>query len=195
MKYTPSASTMQNLFAFKAEEREDDPTRVPDIRGPYEIMYYIKHGGYPPGSWNLRVPESRSGVLFQALSGALDKYPPFMTAYMALAIDKSLGDDEYVRELKRLNKSWANFLDRNGLATDHHHHAMKAMFGTVSCLQCNELAMLTCHDPGIHELVEKEILPLKTLDERKAFLKERGLLPYLYATLPDVPAADPKPER
>lgn len=42
---------------------------MPDMFGPYEIMHQRKFGCLSKGIWNLRVEESRSGLLWQVLSG------------------------------------------------------------------------------------------------------------------------------
>lgn len=190
--YQPAQTTLARLMNFKAAEREDDPERIPDIRGPYEILHFHKFGALPAGNWNLRVEESRSGLLWQALSGALDAHPSFASAYVALALDTSLNIDEYKRELQNLNKSWGDYLIRENLTSDHHHSVMRGTYHRVSCAQCSTLTALAIQDPVIHDLFTKELMPLKTPAERMALLKEKGLISLLDTMIPD---QQPKSEK
>lgn len=185
--FQPSQTALSRLMNFKAAEREDDPERIPHIRGPYEIFYEQKFGGPPPGIWNLRVQESRSGLLWQALSGALDRHEAFASAYVALALDLSLNTDEYRRELQKLNKSWVEYLKRDNLTSDHNHSVIRDTYHRVSCAQCSTLTALAVQDPEIHEMFTKELLPLKNPADRMALLKDKGLITLLDAMIPDKP--------
>ena len=185
MAYSPTDALFNGLIDFKASEREDDPARIPDIRGPYEIFYRYKHGHYPDGMWNLRVEESRSGLIWQALSGILDSHPDFAAAYLALGLDKGLDDKEFVQELRALNKSWENFIERAGIATDHKHSRMRSAYMRVECAQCSLLSAIACRDEGMNTLFTKELLPLKNPKDRMAYLREKGLLPLLDQMIPD----------
>ena len=176
---------LAKLIDFKASERIDDESRIPDIRGPYEISYQRKFGKMPEGLWNLREEESRSGLIWQVLSGILDKHPSFGSAYLSLALDKALNAEEYTRELRSLNKRWGDYLEREALTSDHHHAAMRHTYHRVSCVQCSTLTALACQDAGMHDLFVKEILPLKTPRDRQAYLVEKGLMPLLDAMIPD----------
>ncbi|MFA5593392.1 MAG: hypothetical protein WC989_08790 [Micavibrio sp.] len=179
MSYKPAQSAIGKLMDFAAAEREDDPARLPDILGPYEILHQRLYGALPADTWNLRVEESRSGLLWQALSGLMDEFPSYAGAYMGLALDTSLSAEEYRRELMGLNKSWDDFIKRKDLDTEHRHGVMSGHFHRVSCVQCSMLTALACQDPEMHDLFVKELLPLKTPQERIACLKEKGLLPFL----------------
>ncbi len=178
-------AALAKLMTYKASEREDDPARIPDIRGPYEIAYQRKFGKMPQGIWNLREEESRSGLIWQVLSGIMDKHPSFGSAYLSLALDKTLNPEEYSRELRSLNKRWGDYLERDGFMTDHHHSVMHGTYHRVSCVQCSTLTALACHDAGMHDLFVKEILPLKSPRDRQAYLVEKGLMPLLDAMIPD----------
>lgn len=191
MLIKPKPDAIQNLSIFKAAERKDDPARMPDIRGPYEILHQRKYGRLPDDIWNLRVEESRSGLLWQSLSGMMDNYPDFAAAYIALALSSSLTAEEYRRELIALNKSWGAYLERENLTSDHHHSAMRGTYHRVSCVQCSTLTMLACQDPEIHDLFVKELLPLKSPQDRMDLLKEKGLYTLLDVMVPDrKPALD-----
>ncbi len=185
MTFEIGKSALSKLVEFKAGEREDDPARIADIRGPYEIMHQRKYGMLPLGSWNLREEESRSGVIWQVLSGAMDKYPSFAVAYLSLALDNALGAEDYTKELRNLNKRWGDFLDREGLTSDHHHSVMQGTYKRVSCVQCSTLTALACQDVEMHDLFVKELLPLKTPQDRRAYLAEKGLMPLLDTMIPD----------
>ncbi len=185
MAFEVRKDALLKLIAFKASERKDDPERIEDIRGPYEIMHQRKFGTLPAGSWNLREKESRSGVIWQVLSGAMDQYPSFAAAYLSLALDNALSVDDYTKELRSLNKHWGDHLDREGLTSDHHHNVMRGTYMRVSCVQCSTLTALACQDEAMHDLFVKELLPLKTPQDRHAYLAEKGLMPLLDRMIPD----------
>lgn len=185
MSFKVGKDALSKLMAFKAGEREDDPARMEGIRGPYEILYQRKFGTLPIGSWNLREEESRSGVIWQALSGAMDKYPSFAAAYLSLALDNALGAEDYAKELRALNKRWGDYLEREGHISDHHHSVMHGTYMRVSCVQCSMLTALACQDEAMHDLFVKELLPLKTPKDRQAYLAEKGLMPLLDTMIPD----------
>lgn len=187
MIFKPSQTALGRLMDFKAAERQDDPVRIEGIRGPYEIMYERKFGKMPDGMWNLREEESRSGLIWQVLSGAMDNYPPYAAAYLSLALDKALSTEDYTKELRTLNKRWGDHLDREGLTSDHHHGLMRGTYMRVSCVQCSMLTALACQDPEMHDLFEKELLPLKTPRDRHAYLAEKGLVEMLDTMIPDKP--------
>jgi hypothetical protein len=185
MAFEVSADALAKLFDYKQSERKDDPARIEGIRGPYEIMHLRKYGQLPIGSWNLREEESRSGVIWQVLSGAMDPYPSFASAYLSLALDKALSTEDYTKELRALNKQWGDFLDRQGFTSDHHHSVMRGTYHRVSCVQCSTLTALACQDEAMHDLFVKELLPLKTPKDRQAYLAEKGLIPLLDKMIPD----------
>jgi hypothetical protein len=185
MTFEVGKSALAKLIAFKASEREDDPARIEDIRGPYEILHLRKFGQLPLGSWNLREEESRSGVVWQVLSGAMDKYPSFAAAYLSLALDNVLSAEEYTKELRALNKRWGDYLDSEGHTSDHHHSVMHNHYSRVSCVQCSQLTALAIQDPVMHDLFVKELLPLKSPQDRQAYLAEKGFMPLLDRMIPD----------
>lgn len=176
---------ISKLVDFKNSEREDDPSRIADIRGPYEILHQRKYGTLPLGSWKLREEESRSGVIWQVLSGAMDKYPSFAAAYLSLALDNALGTEDYTKELRGLNKRWGDYLEREGHTSDHHHSVMHGTYMRVACVQCSMLTALAVQDGAMHDLFVKELLPLKSPKDRQAYLVEKGLIPYLDKMIPD----------
>lgn len=185
MTFETGKSALSKLIDFKANEREDDPARIENIRGPYEIMHQRKYGTLPTGSWNLREEESRSGLIWQVLSGAMDKYPSFASNYLSLALDNTLSAKDYTKELRNLNKRWGDYLDREGLTSDHHHSVMRGTYKRVACVQCSTLTALACQDPEVHDLFVKELLPLKTPQDRQAYMAEKGLIPLLDKMIPD----------
>lgn len=185
MKVKIDNKAIGKLVDFKQSEREDDPARIADIRGPYEILYQRKFGTLPIGSWNLREEESRSGVIWQVLCGSMDKYPSFASAYLSLALDNALSTEDYTKELRNLNKRWGDYLEREGHTSDHHHSVMRGTYTRVSCVQCSTLTALAVQDAAMHDLFVKELLPLKTPQDRQAYLAEKGLVPYLDKMIPD----------
>jgi hypothetical protein len=182
---------IEELMAFKASERKDDPTRLQQIHGPYEELTIRKTGKLPedyyaegdPEPWGLRVRESRSNILWQVLSGVMDKHPEFGANYMALALDNALGDEDYAKELGKLNKSWGDYLDHADMFRDHHHSAMRHTYGRVACPACSTLTALACQDAGMQN-VFKELLPLGVADRRR-LLTEKGLMPLLDTMIPE----------
>jgi hypothetical protein len=82
---TISKKMVSALVDFKASENRNDPMRQQDRHGPYEELTLRKTGKlssdyYEDGNdepWGLRVQESRSNILWQVLSGAMDKHPDF----------------------------------------------------------------------------------------------------------------------
>lgn len=185
MTFKIRADAVGKLVDFKNSERQDDPDRIADIRGPYEILHQRKFGFVPVGSWNLREEESRSGLIWQVLSGAMDRYPPFASAYLSLALDNALGREDYTKELRKLNKRWGDYLEREGHISDHHHSVMRGTYTRVACVQCSMLTALAVQDGGMHDLFVKELLPLKTPEDRRAYLVENGLIAHLDTMIPD----------
>ncbi len=185
MTFKITELALSKLIAFKASEHKDDPDRVEGIRGPYEIMHLRKFGRLPPGSWNLREEESRSGIIWQVLSGSMDKHPSFAAAYLSLALDSALNLEDYIKELRGLNKRWGDYLDREHLTSDHHHSVMHSTYERVACVQCSMLTALAVQDSAMHDLFVNELLPLKTPKDRQAYLAEKGLTPLLDKIIPD----------
>ncbi|PZP55137.1 MAG: hypothetical protein DI586_07790 [Micavibrio aeruginosavorus] len=183
---------LAELVLFKAIEHKDDPARIHGIHGPYEELTIRKTGKLPadyfagsdPEPWGLRIRESRSNILWQVLSGVMDKHAEFGMNYMALTLDNSLSDEDYAKELGRLNKDWGDFLDHSGVFRDHHHTAMGHEYKRVACPACSTLTALACQDAGMQALF-RELLPLDTADRRK-LLSEKGLMPLLDKMIPDV---------
>ena len=183
--------TLSALVAFKASEDKNDPTREQDRHGPYEELTLRKTGKLPAdyyedGSetpWGLRVMESRSNILWQVLSGAMDKYPDFAANYMALTLDMALSDDDYTKELKKLNKDWGDYQFVSGLHGDHQHSSMSHVYKRVACPACSMLTALSIRDASMKDLFV-EMQPMKPQD-RKAFLSEKGLLGMLDIMIPD----------
>lgn len=185
MVFQPVNDVVAALIAFKAAEEEDDPSRIQDIRGPSEVLNKRLYGRYPEGSWNLRVEESRSGILWQALSGILDPYPSYASAYIALALDTTLSTEDYKKELSNLNRSWLDFLDRNSFLNTHTHKVISGEYHRVSCPQCSLLTAMAVQNKDMHDLFVRDLLPLKTPEDRMSFLRESGLLPLLDEQIPD----------
>ena len=108
-------SVLDDLSNFKNSGRKDDPARRQDLHGPFEIFTISKTGRLPeafyepgdPEPWGLLPEESRSNILWQVTAGIMDHTPALGAAYMALALDRSLGDEDYALELGKLHKDWA----------------------------------------------------------------------------------------
>ncbi len=185
-------SVIAELMAFKASEKKDDPSRTHEIHGPYEEATIRKTGKLPadyyaagdPEPWGLRERESRSNILWQVLSGVMDRHAEFGAAYMALALDHALDLNDYAKELRKLNKNWGDFLDHAGVSRDHQHSAMGQTYMRVSCPACNTLTALACQDVGM-QMLFKDMIPLSIADRRK-LLSEKGLMPLLDTMIPDI---------
>lgn len=186
-------SALHNLMAFKARGRKDDPARHPGLHGPYEELHILQKGRLPDGyyskddpePWGLLVEESRSNILWQVLSGMLDRNADFGTAYMGLALDQGLGAEPYEHELKALHRHFSRYMEQSSLNHDHQHSAMGSVYRSVSCPACSVLTTLACQDEGMRALFQ-EMLSLPQ-PERRALLNERGLLPLMRVTMADLP--------
>ena len=195
-RFNVAANALSELVRFKAAEDKADPSRVQGIHGPYEELTLRKTGKLPadyfaandPEPWGLRVAESRSNILWQVVSGVMDQHPEFAANYMALALDSALGDEDYTKEARGLNKSWGDYLDHAGVFRDHHHSAMRHDYQRVACPACSTLTALAVQDAGMRD-VFNQMLPL-SVTERRMFLNEKGLMPLLDIMIPD---ANPKP--
>ncbi len=172
------------LMQFKASERKDDPARRPGLHGPYEELVLMNTGRLPddyftandPEPWGLRIEESRSNILWQVLSGLLDTKPDFAAAYMGLALDRTLNDADYARELGNLHKDWRK---HNG---PHVHHNLGHAYRSVACPACSVVTALACRDAGMHALFQ-EMLPLSAQDRRQ-LLQDHNLTPLLNVMIP-----------
>lgn len=188
---------MAELMRFKATEDKTSPDRRQNLHGPFEEMTRIKTGALPadyytqgdPVPWGLRVDESRSNILWQVVSGLMDPVPDLGAAYMALALDRGLGEDDYATELTGLHRDWARYLDHSGVLRDHHHQKMSHIYQSVSCPACSILTAVACRDPGMNDLF-RSMLGLPAPD-RTRLLQERGLAPLLKLMIPDGPGAKP----
>ena len=185
-------NAIAELMAFKESERKDDPSRHQGIYGPYEVLtihqrgrlpddYYVEGDDIP---WGLRVAESRSNILFQIVSGMMDKHPDFAAPYLGLALDRSLADEDYVTELGQLNKDWNKFIKQTTMPMGHQHQAMRTTYSGVSCAACSMLTALAVNDKGMGEIFN-DLVGLKP-EERVAALKEKGLMPLLNVTVDQV---------
>ncbi len=178
------------LMAFKASERKDDPSRRHGLHGPYEELVLGKTGRLPEDyyddghdePWGLRIEESRSTILWQVTSGLMDFCPEFAGAYMALALDHGLGADDYAHELSGLHRDWRRYSEHAGLLRDHRHQSMGHIYRSVACPACSVLTAMASRDQGMVTLFKNMAgLPPQ---ERRSFLKEQGLLPYLTMMVP-----------
>ena len=166
--------------------------RAQGRHGPFEELSLRKTGKLPADyyeagneqPWGLRVQESRSNILWQVLSGAMDQYPDFAANYMALALDTALDDDDYTKELGKLNKDWGDYQFVSNLHGDHQHSSMSHVYGRVACPACSMLTALSIRDDGMKSVFE-EMRSMKPQD-RKAYLSEQGLLGLLDTMIPDV---------
>lgn len=182
-------NTLLSLALSQAASPKDDPQRRQGLHGPYEELHLMKKGTLPdtyfatgdPEPWSLLVQESRSNLLWQVVSGMLDKQPDFAATYMGLALDLGLSDDDYAKELDSVHKDFRHFMQHASQTQDHHHRSMGDIYRSVSCPACSVLTSLACHDPQMHSLFQ-DMLPLKP-DDRRALLAEKGLAPLLAATV------------
>lgn len=190
-KHKIPETTLSALVAFKASEDKHDPARKQGRHGPYEELTLRKTGRLPADyyedddaePWGLRVMESRSNILWQVLSGAMDKHPDFAAHYMALALDMTLGDNDYTKELKQLNKEWGEFQFKSHFHAGQQHSAMSHIYGQVACPACSVLTALAIRDNGMKDLFA-EMQTMKPQD-RCAYLKEKNLLGLLDKMIPD----------
>ncbi len=186
------ADAMAKLMAFKENESKDDPSRYQGIHGPYEVLTIHQTGRLPDDyyaegddtPWGLRVAESRSNILFQIVSGMMDKHPDFAAPYLGLVLDRSLADEDYAQELRTLNGDWNRFLQQASLPMRHQHQAMSVTYSGVSCPACSLLTALAVNDNGMREIF-KDLVDLKP-EERVAALTEKGLMPLLDVTIDSV---------
>ncbi|MBM3602418.1 MAG: hypothetical protein FJX22_01370 [Alphaproteobacteria bacterium] len=191
-QFDVGANAMKKLLAFKASERKDDPSRYQGIHGPYEVLTIHETGRLPDDyyaegddiPWGLRVAESRSNILYQSVSGMLDKYPEYAAAYLGLALARSLADEDYVTELGQLNEDWNKFIERASLPMGHQHRAMRTTYSGVSCAACSLLTALAVSDKGMGEIFN-DLLGLKP-EERVEALTVKGLMPLLNVTIDQV---------
>lgn len=198
---------ISDLLTFKAREQKDDPARRLGIHGPYEEVVLRKTGRLPNDyfdgvsaePWGLRSEESRSNILWQVLSGVMDAEPYFASTYMSLALDQSLSDGDYAKELCGLNKYWGDYVDKSFLHKGHKHqrivehgHSMSEVYGRVACPACSVLTAVALRDAGMHEIFT-EMLPMKPQD-RRVFLEEKGFTPLLDVMISDLQEASSPPQ-
>lgn len=177
--------SLKDLVDMRLQSAKDDPERRIGIHGPYEELMIMKTGRLPdlyfdagdPQPWGLRVSDSRSSILWQVLSGVLDRQPEFASSYMALALDNALSDDDYSRELGKMHKDFRSYMEHAGVLRDHHHRAMTHVYKSVACPACTLLASLAVKDEKMHALF-REMLPMSPAGRRQ-HLSERGLMPML----------------
>lgn len=189
-----SDSTLAQLIAFKNSEDKNDPTRRMGIHGPYEQMHIVKHGalpadyysGNPPTPWGLRIEESRSNIIWQVTMGVLDHQPEFAAAYLGLALDKGIDGADYARELFALHQDFTKYLKTPH--HDHHHHHAAHVFNSISCTACSVVTSLAIRDNGFFSIF-KEMQDFAKGEDRRKFLKEKGLLKLMFTTIEDLQAA------
>ncbi|MAF32035.1 MAG: hypothetical protein CMF60_07490 [Magnetococcales bacterium] len=173
-------------------ENKDDPNRRGDLYGPYEAVWLARTGQLPPEyfeendpePWKLLGDEARRNILWQALSGCLDFNAEWALIYIQLVMDDALDDDDFAKELAKVNKQFLHSLDhRYG---DHHTH-MKHKVGHIDCPGCSATAALLMIDPQLRSRFEGELAKLNKLTpaERMDILRVQGLEKYLNATIQD----------
>lgn len=186
-----SDAMMQKLMQFKATESKSDPTRRQGLHGPYEELTLLKTGCLPldyytagdAEPWGLRIEESRSNLLWQVTAGLLDRQPEFGGAYMSLSLDRALSDDDYARELQKLNHDWKSYMEHAGILRDHQHSSMRHMYQSVACPACSVLTATAIRDEGMHSLF-KQMLSLSPNDRMK-HLEKMGLTTLLTTMIPE----------
>lgn len=186
------AKLIQRLVTFKASQRKDDPERRQGIHGPYEEIVLMKTGRLPSDyyeegddvPWGLRVAESRSGILWQVLSGILDHRPEFAAAYMGVSMDLVLDDELYQKELRRLNAEWSGFNQSSRAMNDHYHHSsMRRTYSSVACPACSVLTAIVCEDEGMNKLFQS--LRDLSVEGRREFLEQQGFGSLLNVMIPE----------
>ena len=188
-----AAKMMSELMNFKASENKADPARLPGLHGPYEELMRLRTGMLPddyyePGDaepWHLRPQESRSNILWQVLSGVMDHAPDFAAAYMTLGLDRTLSDEDYAHELRKMHKDWGRYIEHAGLIRDHQHTRMTHIYKSVSCPACSILTATACRDPAMNALF-REMLPMNAADRRQ-LLQDRSMAPLLNIMIPVTP--------
>lgn len=182
------------LMAFKASERKDDPARIQGIHGPYEEGLLRKtgrlHESYyeagDPEPWGLRRKESESNILYQIL------YWPTHPQYKSIGADyfglvkaqSTLGDAEYAKEARKINKDWGDYLEQAGLHANHVHRVIGDEYNRIACTACSMLTAFACRDTGMLAIFE-DFLSCGA-QERMARLNEMGLSLLLRTTIPDI---------
>lgn len=175
-------------------ENKDDPNRRDDLYGPYETVWIARTGKLPPEyfeendpePWKLLGDEARRNILWQALSGCLDINSEWSLIYIQLVMDGSLNDNDFAKELAKVNKQFLHSLDHRHDSHNTHQH-MKNHVGHIDCPGCSATAALLMIDPEIRYRFEKEITKLTKLTptERMDILRSEGLGKYLNSTIQD----------
>lgn len=179
---------------IREREEKNDPRRRNDLYGPYEAVWLARTNFLPPeyfeegdpDPWKLLGDEARRNILWQALSGCLDIKGEWALVYIQLALDKALDDDDFAKELAKVNKQFLHSLDHRH-HTLAHHHAMQHQMRHIDCAGCSATAALLMVDKNIRSRFEKEIQTLEKLQphERLELLKSQGLDKYLNTTVQD----------
>lgn len=185
--------SLRTVQAIKQTALKHDPARQPGLHGPYEEAHLLETGRLPAAyydaaddaPWGLLIPESRSNILWQSLSGMLDRQPDFGSAYMGLSLDRGIDGGDYARELKSLNGSFRSYLEKSAEPSHAHHRRMGSLYHSTSCPACNVLTSMACQDAGLGEIF-KSITGLKSAD-RVAALRENGFTPLFNVLIPDAP--------
>lgn len=186
-----AGESLRAVQEIKKTACKEDPARKSGLHGPYEEAhllqtgrlpdtYYDADGGEP---WGLLTSESRSNILWQALSGMLDRQPDFGSVYMGLSLDRTLDDAYYAHELKSLHGSFRSYLEKSAEPSHAHHRRMGGYFHAASCPACSVLTSMACQDAGLNEIF-RSFTGLKSGD-RAALLREKGFAPLLNVLIPD----------
>lgn len=189
-----STQATETFRKIRKLEDKNDPNRRDDLYGPYEAVWLERTGQLPPEyfeendpePWKLLGDEARRNILWQALSGCLDINAQWALIYIQLVMDDALDDDDFAKELAKVNKQFLHSLDHRHDNNETHKH-MKNHVGHIDCPGCSATAALLMIDPMLRARFEKEIAKLNNLtpSERMDILREEGLDRYLNTTIQD----------
>lgn len=189
-----SAQVSEVFKKIRNLENKDDPLRRDDLYGPYEAIWLQKTGKLPPeyyeendpNPWKLHADEARRNILWQALSGCLDINTEWSLIYIQLVMDDALNDDDFAKELAKINKQFLHSLDHRS-QNHNHHQTMQQTVGHIDCPGCSATAALLLIDPVIRQKFEAELAHLNQLtpQERLELLRSQKLEKFLKSTIQD----------
>lgn len=189
-----SAQVSEVFEKIRNLENKNDPLRRDDLYGPYEVVWLQKTGKLPPefyeendpNPWKLHTDEARRNILWQALSGCLDINMEWSLIYIQLVLDNALNDNDFAKELAKINKQFLHSLDHRS-SNHNHHHSMQHTVGHIDCPGCSATAALLLIDPIIRQKFEAELAHLNQLtpQERLELLRSQKLDKFLNSTIQD----------
>lgn len=174
-------------------DRKDNPHRRGDLYGPYEAVWLERTGQLPPEyfeegdlePWKLLPDEAKRNILWQVLSGCLDINADWSLVYIQLVMDEALSDDDFAKELAKVNRQFLHRLDHRHKSNAHLN--MRGKINHIDCPGCSATAAILLVDPVIRKRFQTEIATLSKLEPqaRMELLKNEGLDKYLNTTIQD----------